>query len=146
MDFLLSPWPRGVKWSVIKTAPYLLSRDLKQVSVSFSCLLMITVFVRTRMTFIIMLHIYITTGNGSIFHIFYYYTFLKILHCLTLNNISINNISLYSFPFHLSQSCPLLTHLYDNNMFPWRFYQGLVGVHHFPLNLLIKQLPRQLLS
>lgn len=73
--------------------------------------------------------------------------FLKKENLYCLNNISINNIeSLSSFPFHLSQSCPVLTHLYDNNMFPRRFYQGLVGVHHFSLNLLIKLLPRQPLS
>lgn len=33
-----------------------------------------------------------------------------------------------------SQPCPLLTHLYGNSMFPWWFYQGLMGgeVHYFP--------------
>lgn len=34
----------------------------------------------------------------------------------------------------VSQPCPLLTHLYGNSMFPWWFYQGLMGgeVHYFP--------------
>lgn len=87
---------------------------------------------------LIVLHVCITTNNresrGSL-------TWREMSFVLIINCVQ-SCSALQRLHFHVLHSacvfvprpCPLLTHLYGNSMFPWWFYQGLMGggVHYFP--------------